>query len=236
MTTVSSLSSTSSAYSAQRSSGPSSAIREGMKSLFDAAKSGDMSAVKSAYESLTKLAGSSSSSSTASTASTSSSSSSSSSNDPLSTLLSNLSSAVDSGDISQVRQAIESSKPKGGPRSGDSQGAPPPDGQGGQPPSEETMKAMSDLGSALQSGNVDTAKAAYTSLVKSLGLSQDDDSSSSGSSSSTSSSSSTASSSSDKFSELLSKLGSALNSGSLSTAQSLFSSLAPRGAGVDTQA
>lgn len=223
MTSVSALSSSTTTYSTRQNSGSSSAIRDGMKSLFEAAKSGDMDAVKSAYESLSKLASSSSSSSTTS------------SSDPLSTLLSNLSSAVDSGDIGQVQQAIENSRPSGQPPQGGPRGGPPPDGQGGgQPPSQESVEAMGEIGGALQSGDLDSAKTAYGSLLKSLGL---DDDSSSSSSSASSSSTTSSSSTADDFSKLLSELGGALDSGSLSAAQSIFSSLTPRGSqGVDTYA
>jgi hypothetical protein len=217
---VSSIGSTTSTFAAQRSSGSGSDVRNGIKALSEAVKSGDMTAVKAAYDTLSKLQESNPGASD--------------SDNPLTKLVTNVGKAIETGDVSQVQAAMEASRPSGAqgaqggpPPGGGPQGGPPP----GEPPSDEMVQAVGELGSSLQAGDLDSAKSAYSSLLSLLG--EDDEDSEDDSSSSASSSTSAT----DRLQSLLSDLGSALESGNLSSAQQAFSALAPRGSqGVDTYA
>lgn len=229
----------------QRPAGPGKEIRQGIDNLKTAIESGDLDATKAAYESLSKLQSDkqSGTSSTSSSTSTSSTSSTSQRKDPLSTLLSSVGEALESGDMSQVQAAFEAAGPKGPggpgggrggpPPGGGGAGGPPPDGAGG--PSDEMKSAFGSFAESLQSGDLTSAQSSYNALTDLLKSSAEDDGSDSSNSSSTSSSSST--SAADRFSSVLSDIGSALQSGNLGSAQKLFSSLAPRGSqGVDVYA
>lgn len=226
----------------QRPPGPGKEIRQGIDNLKNAIESGDLDATKAAYESLSKLQsdkqnGASSTSST------------SQRKDPLSNLLSSVGEALESGDISQVQAAFEAAGPKGPggvgggvgggrggpPPGGGGAGGPPPDGGG---PSEEVVSAFGSFAQSLQSGDLTSAQSSYSALTDLLKSSAEDDGSDSSSSSSTSSTSSSSSTSAtDRFSSVLSDIGTALQAGNLSSAQKLFASLAPRGSqGVDVYA
>jgi hypothetical protein len=199
----------------QRPQGPGKEIREGIDSLKKAVDAGDMTAVQSAYESLSKLQSDKQGSSTSSTTSASTG------KDPLSKLLSSVGEALKSGDISQVQQAIsKNGPPSGGPGGA---GGPPPDGpppgEGGG--SDELRSTVGSLAQSLQSGDVSGAQESLSALSDLLKSASDSDSDSGDDSSST-----------DFLGTLkknLSSLSSSLSSGDISGAQSLFASLTPRG-------
>lgn len=220
----------------QRPQGPGKEIREGIDSLKKAVESGDMTAVQSAYESLSKLQSDKQGGSTTSTSSTTSASS---GKDPLSKLLSSVGEALESGDISQVQQAMAKNGPPsggpggaGGPGGGPGgAGGPPPDGpppgEGGG--SDELRSTVGSLAQSLQSGDVSGAQESLSALSDMLKNAAGSDSDSEDDSSST-----------DFLGTLkknLSSLSSSLSSGDISGAQSLFASLTPRGSqGVDITA
>lgn len=221
--------------SLQRPQGPGKEIRAGIDQLKTAIQSGDLEAARSAYGSLSTLQ-SQRSAVTGSAAASSAASSTGTAGDrkdPLSTLLETVGAALETGDISQVQQAFETAGPTGGPGG---RGAPPPDGggrggAGGPPPggpSDEMRDAMGSLAQSLQSGNLDDAQSAYSSLADLLGISG----SGSGSTAGTASGSE-----GNPFLSALASLGSALQSGNLSAAQQQFASVAPRGSqGIDIRA
>lgn len=215
----------------QRPQGPGKEIREGIDSLKKAAESGDMTAVQSAYESLSKLQsdrqGSGAGSGTGA----------SSGKDPLSKLLSSVGEALKSGDIGQVQQAMsKNGPPSGGPggaggpgggpggAGGPPSNGPPPGGEGG---SDELRSTVGSLAQSLQSGDVLGAQESLSALSDMLKSAADSDSGDD-------------SSSTDFLGTLkknLSSLSSSLSSGDISGAQSLFASLTPRGSqGVDITA
>lgn len=203
----------------QRPQGPGKEIREGIDSLKKAVDAGDMTAVQSAYESLSKLQSDKQGSSTSSTTSASTG------KDPLSKLLSSVGEALKSGDISQVQQAMsKNGPPSGGPGgAGGGAGGPPPDGpppgEGGG--SDELRSTVGSLAQSLQSGDVSGAQESLSALSDMLKSASDSDSDSGDDSSST-----------DFLGTLkknLSSLSSSLSSGDISGAQSLFASLTPRG-------
>jgi hypothetical protein len=218
----------------QRPQGPGKEIREGIDSLKKAVESGDMTAVQSAYESLSKLQSDKQGSSTASTSSTTSASG---GKDPLSKLLSSVGEALKSGDISQVQQAMAKNDPHsggpggaGGPGGGPGgAGGPPPDGpppgEGGG--SDELRSTVGSLAQSLQSGDISGAQESLSALSDMLKNAADSDSEDD-------------SSSTDFLGTLKKNLGSlssSLSSGDISGAQSLFASLTPRGSqGVDITA
>lgn len=218
----------------QRPQGPGKEIREGIDSLKKAVESGDMTAVQSAYESLSKLQSDKQGGSTTSTSSTTSAGS---GKDPLSKLLSSVGEALKSGDISQVQQAMAKNGPPsggpggaGGPGGGPGgAGGPPPDGpppgEGGG--SDELRSTVGSLAQSLQSGDVSGAQESLSALSDMLKNAADSDSEDD-------------SSSTDFLGTLkknLSSLSSSLSSGDISGAQSLFASLTPRGSqGVDITA
>jgi hypothetical protein len=182
--------------------GPSKEIREGMKQLAEAVKSGDLNAAKDAYSSLTAQL----------------------ENDgdgkgrqKLTDMLTQLGDALNSGDIGKARQVMEQNRPKG-PPPGDMQG-PPPGGPQGAPP-QEVMDGMASLSEALQSGDLSSARSAYTSLTDLLGSTSSDDTNSR----------------KQDFLGKLTDIGSALQGSDLSSAQKLFAALTPRGQGVNTVA
>lgn len=226
----------------QRPSGPGKEIRQGIENLKKAIDSGDIDSTKAAYESLSKLQSDRQNGTSSTSSSTSSTSSTGQRKDPLSNLLSSVGEALQSGDMTQVQAAFEAAGPKGPggpgggrggpPPGGGGAGGPPPDGAGG--PSDEMKSAFGSLAQSLQSGDLSSAQSSYSALTDLLKSSAEDDGSDS---SSTSTSSSSATSASDRFSSLLSDIGSALQSGNLGSAQKLFSSLTPRGSqGVDLYA
>lgn len=209
----------------QRPQGPGKEIREGIDGLKKAVESGDMTAVQSAYDSLSKLQsdkqGSSSGSST----------SASIGKDPLSKLLSSVGEALKSGDIGQVQQAMsKNGPPSGGPggAGGPPPNGPPPGDEGG---SDELRSTVGSLAQSLQSGDVSGAQDSLSALSDMLKSAADSDSGDDSGSDS---------SSTDFLGTLkknLSSLSSSLSSGDLSGAQSLFASLTPRGSqGVDITA
>ncbi|WP_109052172.1 hypothetical protein [Azospirillum sp. TSA6c] len=209
----------------QRPQGPGKEIREGIDGLKKAVESGDMTAVQSAYDSLSKLQsdkqGSSSGSST----------SASTGKDPLSKLLSSVGEALKSGDIGQVQQAMsKNGPPSGGPggAGGPPPNGPPPGDEGG---SDELRSTVGSLAQSLQSGDVSGAQDSLSALSDMLKSAADSDSGDDSGSDS---------SSTDFLGTLkknLSSLSSSLSSGDLSGAQSLFASLTPRGSqGVDITA
>lgn len=202
----------------QRPRGPGKEIREGIDSLKKAVESGDMTAVQSAYDSLSKLQSDKQGGSTSSTTSASNG------KDPLSKLLSSVGEALKSGDISQVQQAMsKNGPPSGGPGSASGSasrgaGGPPP-GEGGG--SDELRSTVGSLAQSLQSGDVSGAQESLSALSDMLKSASDSDSDSGDDSNST-----------DFLGTLkknLSSLSSSLSSGDLSGAQSLFASLTPRG-------
>lgn len=214
----------------QRPQGPGKEIREGIDSLKKAVESGDMTAVQSAYESLSKLQSDKQGSST-----TSSTTSASNGKDPLSKLLSSVGEALKSGDISQVQQAMAKNGPPsggpggaGGPGGGPGgAGGPPPDGPPPGGGSDELRSTVGSLAQSLQSGDVSGAQDSLSALSDMLKNAADSDSED-------------GSSSTDFLGSLkknLSSLSSSLSSGDISGAQSLFASLTPRGSqGVDITA
>lgn len=241
---VSMVSTSVSSQTFQRPQGPGKDIRQGIDSLKKAVESGDMTAVQSAYDSLSKLQSDKQSSSTSSTTSTTESAS--ESKDPLSKLLSSVGDALKSGDASAVQQAFaQNGPPSGGPGGAGGTGGPPPGGPppGGSPPgggggSSEVRDAVGSLAQSLQSGDASGAQDSLTALTKLLTAQdedededEDEDSSSSTSSNSTSSNSTSATSNSflDTLKSSLGDIGSALQSGDVSSAQKLFSSITPRG-------
>lgn len=185
-----------------------------MKSLADALKSGDLDAAKEAYTALTK---------TLEEDQTSSSSTQDSRKQKLTDMLSQVGDALNSGDISKAQEAFKSNAPP--PPPSGAQGGPPPDDGG---PSEDVMKGMASLADALKSGDLSSAKDAYASLTDLL--------SSDNSSTSETSSSDAATSGKAKLQSALADIGKALQSGDLTSAQKLFSSMTPRGQNVDTVA
>lgn len=244
---VSMVSSSFTSQTTQRPQGPGKEIRQGIDSLKQAVESGDLTAAQTAYDSLSKLQADKKGSSTAS-----STSSTSDGKDPLSKLLSSVGDALKTGDISSVQQAFaQNGPPSGGPGGagggpggggpGGGAGGPPP---GGPPPdggSSDVRDAVGSLAQSLQSGDTTSAQDSLASLTKLLTAQSedDDDEEDESSSSSTSSSKSTSSTSNsflDKLKSSLSDIGSALESGDTATAQKLFSSLSPRGSGVNVVA
>lgn len=214
----------------QRPQGPGKDIRQGIDGLKKAVDSGDMTAVQSAYESLSKLQadtqGSSGTSGTASASTTSAGES----KDPLSKLLSSVGDALKSGDISAVQQAFaQNGPPSGGPGGARGAGGPPPGGRphgggGGRGGgSSEVRDAVGSLAQSLQSGDASGAQDSLTALTKLL-TAQDGDSASGSSTSATASNSFI-----DTLKSGLSDIGSALQAGDVSSAQKLFSGLTPRG-------
>lgn len=211
----------------QRPQGPGKEIREGLDQLRSAVESGNLDAAQEAYDSLSELQSARQSTASAST---------STKEDPLSKLLTEVGSALESGDISQVQSAFASFGPaQGGPAQGGPGGGPggaggPPPGPppGGAGPSDEVKSAIGELASSLGSGDLESAQSAYSSLADLLSSAADDDDEEDDTTSSTSTTSS-ASLPEDRFKALLSDIGSALDSGNLASAQSLFSALAPRG-------
>lgn len=238
--------STSSSYavsSQQRPQRPNDEISSGVDSLLKAVQSGDKDAIQSAYDSLSSTVSSknSSSSSSSSSSSTTSTSSTSDSDNPVSKLLSTVSDALKSGDVSNLAATLQAQAPQGAGGSGGPGGAggPPPGGpppEGAEGPSDEVKSAIGDLAESLSSGDLSSAQSSYSALSDLLSSAASSDSSSSSSTTSTSSTSSSSSSGSDKFSSTLSDIGSALDSGNLSQAQQLFSSLLPRGSSVNVYA
>lgn len=213
----------------QRPQGPGKEIREGIDSLKKAAESGDMTAVQSAYESLSKLQSDKQGSSSSTTSPTAGAG-----KDPLSKLLSSVGEALDSGDISQVQQALSKNGPPGGGAGGaggpgGGAGGPPPNGpppgEGGG--SDELRSTVGSLAQSLQSGDVSGAQESLSALSDMLKSASDSDSEDDGSST-------------DFLGTLkknLSSLSSSLSSGDVTGAQSLFASLTPRGSqGVDITA
>ncbi|PGH53400.1 hypothetical protein CRT60_26285 [Azospirillum palustre] len=218
----------------QRPQGPGKEIREGVDSLKKAVESGDMTAVQSAYDSLSKLQSDKQGSSSGT--SSGSSTSASTGKDPLSKLLSSVGEALKSGDIGQVQQAMsKNGPPSGGP--GGAGGSGGPGGAGGPPPngpppgegggSDELRSTVGSLAQSLQSGDVSGAQDSLSALSDMLKSAADSDSGDD-------------SGSTDFLGTLkknLSSLSSSLSSGDLSGAQSLFASLTPRGSqGVDITA
>ena len=201
----------------QRPQGPGKEIREGIDSLKKAVESGDMTAVQSAYDSLSKLQSDKQGSSTGSTTSASNG------KDPLSKLLSSVGEALKSGDISQVQQAMsKNGPPSGGP--GGAGGPPPngpPPGEGGG--SDELRSTVGSLAQSLQSGDVSGAQDSLSALSDMLKNAADSDNDSD----SGDDSSSTAFLGTQK--KNLGSLSSSLSSGDIAGAQSLFASLTPRG-------
>lgn len=193
--------------------GPGKEIREGIDQLKKAVESGDLDAARKAYDSLSKLQDDSGGGD---------------SNNPLSRLLSSVGEALKTGDIAQVQQAVSENGPGKGPRpSGPPPGGPPPGNRRG--PSEEARNAMGQLGQSLQSGDVSGAQSALATLTEMLSQEEEDDTGASKTSSSSTARSSASSSPADRLKEQLSQLGSALQSGDVSTAKTLFAALAPRG-------
>ncbi|NYZ14095.1 hypothetical protein HL658_16185 [Azospirillum sp. RWY-5-1] len=218
---ISSATSSASVAAYQRPQGPGREIREGIDQLKSAVESGDIAAAKEAYSSLSKLQESSGRKTDG--------------KDPLSTLLSNVGSALESGDITQVQQAFAQSGPpdgaKGGPQAaGGGQPPGPPPGGGG--PSQEVRDAIGGLADALRSGDVSSAQDAYSSLASLLEEEAEDEETDETTTESTDSDSPA-----DRFKAMLEKVGSALESGDLSGAQTLFAAMTPRGSqGVDLHA
>lgn len=154
--------STSSLYAA--SSGPSKEIREGMKALSEALKSGDLDAAKTAYDTLSQALEDEQSSGTQDAR-----------KQKLTDMLSQVGEALDSGDLSAAQdifqQSAPPSPPPGGPQGG------PPSGAG---PSEAVVQDIGTLSEALNSGDLATAQAAYESLLEQLNSESESGSSDSG--------------------------------------------------------
>lgn len=226
---VSMVSSSVSSQTFQRPQGPGKEVRQGIDSLKKAVESGDMTAVQSAYDSLSKLQSDKQGSS-----GTSSTTSASESKDPLSKLLSSVGDALKSGDVSAVQQAFaQNGPPSGGPGGAGGAGGPPP---GGPPPgggggggSSEVRDAVGSLAQSLQSGDASGAQDSLTALTELLTAQDEDEDEDSSSSTSSNSTASSSNSFLDTLKSSLSDIGSALQSGDVSSAQKLFSSLTPRG-------
>lgn len=220
-------------FQQRRPPGPGKEIREGIDQLKTALQSNDLEAAQKAYESLSEL----NSKRQSSTTSSSTTDSTGTGKDPLSTMLSEVGTALKTGDVSQVQQAFaEFGPPQGGPGGAGGRGGPPPGPPpGGQGPSDEVKQAMGQLSQSLGSGDLSAAQTAYESLSSLLGGDEDDTTTSV--TAGTSATGTATTSAADRFKEMLGDLGSALQTGHLATAQSLFSSLAPRGSqGVDLMA
>lgn len=179
-----------------------------VQQLFNAIKSGDLTAAQTAYQQLLANAPSSSSTgstSASSTSASSGSSSSSSSANPLQQLLDQLGTALQSGDISSAQTALSSFL------------ANAPGGSGGNGGDQSTTgKAISSLFSAIQSGDLSTAQSDYATVSALL----------SGTGSTTvtgSGTSATGGTGQDSFQQLISQIGTALQSGDISSAQSALS-------------
>jgi len=225
------VSSSVSSQTLQRPQGPGKEIRQGIDTLKKAVESGDLTSVQSAYDSLSKLQADKQGSS-----GTSGTSSSSDAKDPLSKLLTSVGEALKTGDVSAVQQAVAQNGPPGGGAGGPGggpggAGGPPPGGGGGPPPGGgEVGSAVGSLAQSLQSGDLSGAQDSLTSLTKLLTASgEDEDEDDSSSTSSTSSTSSSSNSFLDKLKSSLGDIGSALQSGDVSSAQKLFASVATRG-------
>lgn len=226
---VSMVSSSVSSQTFQRPQGPGKDVRQGIDSLKKAVESGDMTAVQSAYDSLSKLQADKQGSNGAS-----STTSASESKDPLSKLLSSVGDALKSGDVSAVQQAFaQNGPPSGGPGgAGGGAGGPPP---GGRPPggggggSSEVRDAVGSLAQSLQSGDASGAQDSLTALTKLLTAQDEDEDADSSSGTSSNSTASASNSFLDTLKSSLSDIGSALQAGDVSSAQKLFSSLTPRG-------
>lgn len=190
---------------------PDDAISQGVDGLLKAVQSGDKDSIQEAYDSLSKAVGT-----------TSSSSSSADENNPLAKLLSTVGQALESGDVSGLAETVAAQGPGGVGRAGGPGGAggpppgPPPSGASGRGgPTEEVREGLTGLAESLSSGDLTSAQSAYSALAEAL--SQD-------------------ANAPDDFTSRLSKLGGALESGSMATAQQLFSSLMPRGGSLDIAA
>lgn len=176
---------------------------QSMKNLESALSSGDLSAAQSAFSSLQSNAPTNGGNSQAKTD------------------FEALGKALESGDISAAQEAfktIQSNAPKGGQGMG-GPGGPPPSGGGG---ADQFKSDMDALGKALESGDLDAAKQALATIQKNM---PKDPSSSTSDSDSDSDSSTSSTNSTDDPRKLFEQLSSALQSGDLSTANSLYSSL-----------
>lgn len=176
-----------------------------VQQLFNAIKSGDLTAAQAAYQQV--LANAPSSSGTSSTTASSGSSTSSSAANPLQQLLDQLGTALQSGDISSAQTALSSflaSAPSGA------------GGNGGPTGDQSTTgKAISSLFSAIQSGDLTTAQSDYATVSALL--------SGSGDTSGSAGTSATTGTGQDSFQQLISQIGTALQSGDISSAQSALS-------------
>lgn len=187
---------------------PNDEISQGVDALKSAVESGDLTAIQDAYDSLTEAAESKGATSD--------------SNNPLNNLLSSIGDALETGDVSAVQSAFETNGPggQGGPQGagGPPPGGPPPGGPPSGGPSEEAQSAIGDLLESLSSGDLESAQSSYSALADVLESDSENDPGA------------------NAFASSLSQFASALQSGNLSTAQDLFSSLIPRGGAVDTYA
>jgi ribosomal protein S20 len=137
---------------------------------------------------------------------------------PLSTFLSSVQSALSNGDISAAQSALttfQSSAPPAPPSGTDATS----DTSGSASLNSDTIKDLAKLFEAIGSGDLTSAKSAYTQLASDLGLSSSSSSSSSSSDATQSTSSSSSSSTSNDFATLLKEIGEAISSGSISGAQ-----------------
>lgn len=174
---------------------------QSMKNLESALSSGDLSAAQSAFSSLQSDATSKGGNSQAKTD------------------FEALGKALETGDISAAQEAfktIQSHAPKGGQGMG-GPGGPPPSSGGG---ADQFKSDMDALGKALESGDLDAAKSALATIQKNMPKDASSSTSDSDSDSSTSSTSST-----DDPKKLFEQLASALQSGDMTSANSLYSSL-----------
>ncbi len=133
-------------------SGPSKEIREGMKALAEALKSGDLDAAKAAYDTLSQAMDDDQTSGTQDAR-----------KQKLADMLSQLGEALDSGDLSAAQDIFQQSPPPAPPPGGP-QGGPPP----GAGPSEAVVQGIGALSEALQSGDATSAQGAYDSLLELL--------------------------------------------------------------------
>lgn len=202
--------------------------KQEIDALSEALQAGDISSAQQAFSTLFA------------TSSNQTASSNSNSCDDVVTDISALGKALSSGDLDSAQSAFSSLQediqnappppPPGGPN-----GVGGPGGPGGK--DDPVQQAFSDLASALESNDIEAAKTAFATLQS---LAPDNQNSTADSSSTTSSTTTASTSATDTIGTDLSSLSAALESGDLTSAQTLFQTLladlqanAPRHPGMD---
>jgi len=186
-------------------------LRQSMRALEGALESGDLDSAQDAYDTLTSLLESKAPSDSSDDRAAS-----------FADMLEEVGAALEAGDVEAAQEAFVSGKPDG----------PPPPPPPGPPPSdatglnnEEVQSAIGALADALQSGDADEAETAYSDLMTLLSneetdaAADDDDSD-------------TSSTQQNPFEAMLEDLGTALSTGNMEVAQSIFASAGAHGGGA----